>query len=80
MVWPPNSPDLNPIENLWSIVKRRIYAENKQFTSLEVLWKAVVSACRSVNPSEIETLTSAVDRHLITVLKNGGCHVCSQPH
>lgn len=25
MIWPPYSPDLNPIENLWSVMKKGIY-------------------------------------------------------
>ena len=29
MIWPPNPPDLNPIQNLWSIVKLRVYANGK---------------------------------------------------
>ena len=31
IVWPPKPPDLNPIENLWSIMKRHVYASGKQY-------------------------------------------------
>ena len=33
MIWPPNTPDLTPMENMWSIVKRHIYANGKQYSS-----------------------------------------------
>ena len=29
MIWLPNSPDINPIENLWAIIKQRVYADGK---------------------------------------------------
>ncbi|POM74977.1 Transposase [Phytophthora palmivora] len=32
--WTPRSPDLNPIENLWSILTRRVYQNGRQFNSV----------------------------------------------
>ncbi|KAJ1132592.1 hypothetical protein NDU88_010899 [Pleurodeles waltl] len=73
MTWPPCSPDLNPIENLWSIIKCEIYKEGKQYTSLNTVWEAVVAAARNVDGEQIKTLTASMDGRLLSVLaKKGG--------
>ena len=35
--WPSRSPDLNPIENLWGSLVRRVYAGGRQFQSVHQL-------------------------------------------
>lgn len=73
MTWPPCSPDLNPIENLWSIIKREIYREGKQYTSLNSVWEAVVAAARHVDRKQIKQLTESMDGRLLSVImKKGG--------
>ncbi|KAJ4444277.1 hypothetical protein ANN_06069 [Periplaneta americana] len=45
--WPPNSPDMNPIQNLWAAVKRILrsnWAEQPPIRTPEELWDRVLDA------------------------------------
>ena len=42
MTWPVKSPDVNPIENVWGYVTRRVYAGQKQYRNVQELKLAIL--------------------------------------
>lgn len=70
MEWPSQSPDLNPIENLWRIVKDKIAplkAKNK-----EELWKIVEEAWYSIPLETVKKLVESMPRRCLAVMENKG--------
>lgn len=68
--WPAQSPDLNPIENLWEEVDRNINRSN--VTNLEQLWLEVQTAWNAIPPERCQTLISSMSRRCQAVIKAKG--------
>lgn len=71
--WPSGSPDLNPIENLWAIIKRRIEAFGPQ--TLEELVQIAFDVWNELPPIEIEHLIDSVNERLHAVIRANGEHI-----
>ncbi len=47
--WPPQSPDLNPIEHLWDVVEWEILIMNEQPTNLQQLRDDIMSIWTNIS-------------------------------
>ena len=74
-MWPPCSLDLNPIENLCSILKRRVYQDGRQFSSRVALCNAIVDAAHSRTQEDIVALTNAMDQRVRKVIACGRSYI-----
>ena len=75
MTWPFLSPNLNPMDNFWSLLKRKLYTGGKQYASKDELWDSILQSAQSIGTEETENLTKSVDNRLVKVLSNNGNHV-----
>jgi len=72
MDWPSKSPDLNPIENLWGILVRDVYANGKQYDNKEQLKTAVLAAWDRIPVTTLETLIDSMNNRCVAVIQKLG--------
>uniref|UniRef100_A0A1I7X9P3 DDE_3 domain-containing protein n=1 Tax=Heterorhabditis bacteriophora TaxID=37862 RepID=A0A1I7X9P3_HETBA len=72
MDWSSRSPDLNPMENLWAILVRRIYADNRQFETTKDLQCAICKAWSEVDKSAIKNLVNSMPERIFQVINRSG--------
>ena len=70
MTWPPQSPDLNPIELVWDKLDRR--AKAKQPTSDVYLWKLLQESWKNILGDYLVKLVNRMPRICETVIKAKG--------
>ncbi|KAJ4450679.1 hypothetical protein ANN_02108 [Periplaneta americana] len=71
--WPPNSPDMNPIQNLWAAVKR-ILSCKPLLRTPEELWDRVLDAWEEMakNSHLFHNLVDSMPRRMRAVVDAGG--------
>ncbi len=76
--WPANSPDLNPIENLWGIVKRKMrYARPNNAEELKATIRATWAL---ITPEQCHRLIDSMPRRIDAVIQAKGAWVLSAVH
>lgn len=72
MKWPARSPDLNPMENLWGILSRKVYANGKQYDTVASLKSSIKKAWEEIGPNVLSTLIDSMPARIFSVIQNNG--------
>jgi hypothetical protein len=75
LFWPAQSPDLNPIEHLWVVLKRRLSSHENVPSSMNELWERVQTEWDTITQEECVRLIESMPRRIATVIKAKGRHI-----
>ena len=70
--WPAYSPDLNPVENLWAIIARRVYTNGIAYTSEDALWNLISEEVENLEKSVISGIIGGMKNRIGKMLKRCG--------
>jgi hypothetical protein len=79
MIWPPYSPDLNPIENLWALMKAEIYRIDPglegapdTIATYDRLVIAAKEAWMAIDLAVLDNLSKSMGRRVAAIIEAGG--------
>ncbi|GBM97547.1 hypothetical protein AVEN_246226-1 [Araneus ventricosus] len=72
MSWPPNSPDLKPIEHIWGVMERQLRAQTPPCPNVSTLRNRCLDICYNVSPVMYQTLVASIPRRVAAVWKAKG--------
>ena len=70
--WPPQSPDLNPIEHLWDVLKRRLGSYSTPPQGVHELWQRVEEEWRKISKEECLALIESMPQRIEAAIKAKG--------
>lgn len=70
--WPSKSPDLNPIENVWGQITKRLYRNNFRAANPNELWGRIEEAWEELTPDYTRTLVMSMQNRLQQVIDANG--------
>jgi transposase len=70
--WPPQSPDMNPIENLWAIIKARRKKKYGVPKTRDELIEQNFDIWNSIETELVEKLANSINNIVLAVLKAKG--------
>jgi len=75
MEWPANSPDLNPIEQVWMYIGRQLEKYKEPPTTTDDLWKRVEDIWVNIPIDFIHTLYESMPKRMEMLLRAKGGHI-----
>lgn len=72
--WPAKSPDMNIIENMWSILARKVYQNGRQFQNQSELKEAIEAAWENISQGQIQSLFKSLPRRILALYDAKGKH------
>ena len=73
--WPAQSPDLNPIEHLWALLKKMIYGYDKPASGVFELWDRAAEQWGRITAEQCQSLIERMPRRLRAVIRAKGGNI-----